>query len=97
VRGSIDDHIRRDGTNRSGETFQIGEIATQLLAIGIQRDQLSQWRKTALQFPADLAVFAEEKDLHQNATSQFVIPAQAGIQSTTKALQRGDKTSKHIG
>ena len=51
--------------HRVSQAFQIGEVAAQFFAVVIQRDQLAQRRKAALQFPADLAVLAEQQYFHQ--------------------------------
>jgi hypothetical protein len=63
--GGINDHVRRNAAYRLGYALQIGEIAAVFRAAHIQRDHLAQWCKTALQFPAYLAVFTEQQYLHQ--------------------------------
>ena len=69
MRGCVDNHIRRNGSHGMGEAFQIGKAAAEFLAVVIQRDQFAQRRQAALQLPADLAVFAEQQDLHHVRTA----------------------------
>ena len=61
----IDDHIRNDCAHGVGNIVQTGEVTALLLAIHVQRDQLAQRRKTALQLPAYLATFTEQQKFHQ--------------------------------
>ena len=63
--GSADDPVRRHGANRPDKAIRIGEVAAQLTAVRIQRNQLAEGRKAALQLPTDLAVFAEQENFHQ--------------------------------
>jgi hypothetical protein len=47
------------------QTGQVGEVATQLGAVVVKCDESHpRVLNDALQFPADLAAFAEEKDFH---------------------------------
>ena len=61
----IDDHIRSDCAHGFGNIVQTGEVAALLPAINVQRDQLAQRRKTALQLPAYLTTFTEQQKFHQ--------------------------------
>ena len=65
IGSGIDDHIRSGIAHGLRNIVQTGEVATLLPAINVQRDQLAQGRKTALQFPAYLTTFTKQQNLHQ--------------------------------
>ena len=64
VGGGIDDHIRREALQRRGQAVEVTQVAAVIATFRVQRQHLAQRRQAALQFPADLAVFAEQEDLH---------------------------------
>ena len=64
VRGCIDDHIGPHGLHSSRQAVQIAEVAAQVRILTAQRHQFTQRCQTALQFPANLTVFAEQQDFH---------------------------------
>ena len=48
-----------------GEAFRVGEVTGEAgRAVVVEGHELTQRREAALEFPADLAVLAEEKDFH---------------------------------
>src|SRR5690606_6468052 len=51
------------GTHGGGDVGRAREISTGLI-VRAERNQFTQWCKAALQFPAKLAVLAEEKNSH---------------------------------
>ena len=47
-----------------------GSAKSAAVAVEVERDQLAERRQRALQLPADLAVLAEEEDLHAAACAR---------------------------
>ena len=65
VGGGVDDQRRRDRAHGGGQRFRVAKVAAQGLAIGrTEGDDLAQHGQRPLQLPAELAVLAEEQDLH---------------------------------
>ncbi len=62
--GRIDDDVRTHGAHGLHQPGNIAKVATQLGGCGTQRNQFAQGCQAALQFPADLAVLAEQQYLH---------------------------------
>jgi hypothetical protein len=60
----VDDHVGTQSSHGVGDARRIAEIAAVFLAVEIQRRDLAEHGQAALQFPADLAAFAEEQDVH---------------------------------
>ncbi len=48
-----------------GESGEVGEVTAVVGAVEFESDKFAQGGETALQFPADLAAFAEEENLHR--------------------------------
>ena len=64
VRTGIDNKVWLDRTYCLGQACQIGEVATMVDAVEVQRDQLTQGGQTALKLPAHLTALAEQQNLH---------------------------------
>ncbi|MNG08056.1 hypothetical protein D3C84_913880 [compost metagenome] len=61
----VDDNIRLQLANGVAQALEVGEVAAQaIVAMAVGGDQFAQWRQRALQFPADLAVLAEQENFH---------------------------------
>ena len=68
VRGGIDDHVGAHRAHRARRAPRGGEVGAQVGAVEVERDHLAERRERALQLPADLAVLAEQQDLHARAS-----------------------------
>jgi len=65
VGGGVDDDVGAQLAHRGGQAVGFAQVAAQAgRAAAIQRHQLAQRRQTALQLPAELAVLAQQQDLH---------------------------------
>jgi hypothetical protein len=65
VGGGIDDEIGGHAAHGGGEAFRVGEVTGEAgRAVVVEGHELTQRGEAALEFPADLAVLAEEKDFH---------------------------------
>jgi hypothetical protein len=60
----VDDDVGTQGAHGVGHGIGLGKVAAQLGAVMAQRGHLAQHGQAALQLPADLAVLAEEEDVH---------------------------------
>ena len=61
VRGRINDHSGPQLAHRIANSTQ---VAAQVAAVAVQRDEFAQRRQNALEFPVALAVFSEKKNFH---------------------------------
>ncbi|MNT40921.1 hypothetical protein D3C72_1772650 [compost metagenome] len=61
---SIHDDVGLNHPHGFGQRIRLQQIATQRAAVAIERDQLAQGLQAALQLPTDLAVLAEQQNLH---------------------------------
>ena len=82
MRCGIDDHIRAHAANGLRQCLQIADITAQAIsihihALAIQRNHLAQRRETALQLPADLAVLAQQQQLHAEASPVYCFCTQS--------------------
>jgi len=64
VGGCIDEHIGPHGLHSSRQAVQIAEVAAQIRIVTARRHQFTQRCQTALQFPANLTVFAKQQNFH---------------------------------
>ena len=65
VGSGIDDDIGSDGTHRRRDTVRIGKVAAEThRPLAVKGNDLAKRGQTALQFPANLAVLAEQQNLH---------------------------------
>ena len=65
VGSGVDDHVRDDPAHRAVEAVEILEVTAQAVgAATVERHDDAERRERALQFPADLAVLAQQQDLH---------------------------------
>ena len=78
VGGGIDDHVRPHRAHRRGERIGPREVAASGSRLGeVERDHLAERRQRALQLPADLAVLAEEQDLHAACRRRSAVATQS--------------------
>ena len=73
VGGGVDDQVGGDGVHGGGEAVGVGEVAGQARgAVVVEGDDVTHGGEAALQLPADLAVLAEEEDLHRGVLQRAV-------------------------
>ncbi len=65
MRGGVDDHVRLQQTHGLGHAFRIAEVTAVIGRVKIHRRDTTQRQQRALQFPAYLAIFAEQQNMHQ--------------------------------
>ena len=64
VGGRIDDDVRRHCLHGAGQLIRPGQVAAQRGTVAMQGRDLAHHRQAAPQLPAELAVRAEQQDLH---------------------------------
>ena len=70
VGGGVDDDVGAQRAHGVGKACGVAEVAAVLGAVKVECGDLAQHREAALQFPADLATFAKEEDVHALAGAE---------------------------
>ena len=78
----IHDDVRRQCAHGAGNVGRAHKVGAGLI-MGAQRNDFTERRKAALQFPADLAVFTEEKDSHEIDRRAFILTPGRATQFAT--------------